>query len=146
MISTPSLALADARVIAAANEAYAITEGLRLAVAVLDAGGNLLLVERMDGTQLAGAQVAIAKARTALMFGKPSRSFDDGAREGRPALAQLPTAIGGLAVEGGLPVRVEDHGPVVGAVGVSGSTSRHDADAALAAIAVWVAHQRSEPG
>lgn len=138
-VTVESLSLADALAIADATLAHAGGHDLCLAVAVLDAGGHLILLHRMDGTQLAASEVAVAKARTALEFRRPSSVFDDASRAGRTALAFLPHLVGGLGLEGGIPVTLPGATEPVGAVGTSGATSEQDADAARAGVTRWLA-------
>ncbi len=86
------------------------------AIAIVDAGGNAILVERLDGTFPAATTVSLGKARTAALFRKPTKSFEDAINGGRTALA----AVGELTpLQGGVPIVHE--GQVVGAIGVSGA-------------------------
>jgi glc operon protein GlcG len=99
------------------------------AVAVVDEGGNLIALDRLDGTFPAASNIAIGKARTAAQFKKPTRFFEDVIAKGRVAMTALPdfTPLGG-----GLPLVVD--GQVIGAVGVSGAASAKE-DEELAAVA-----------
>src|SRR5256885_14618772 len=99
------------------------------AVAVVDDGGNLMALDRLDGTFAAASNIAIGKARTAAQFKKPTRFFEDVIAKGRTAMTALPdfTPLGG-----GLPLMVD--GQVVGAVGVSGAASAKE-DEELAQVA-----------
>jgi uncharacterized protein GlcG (DUF336 family) len=90
-------------------------------VAVLDDGGHPILVERMDGTQTASVEIAIAKARSAAGFRRPTREMAGWIAGGETALLALP---GLLPVEGGVPLLW--NGQVVGALGVSGATAEQD--------------------
>jgi glc operon protein GlcG len=121
------LTLEAAKKIAAAAEADARAKGARVVIAVVDDGGNLLLLERLDDTQVASVEVAIGKARTAAIFRRPSRVFEDQVREGRVAALGLP---GATPLQGGIPIEFE--GAVIGAVGVSGETPTQDEDIAKA--------------
>ena len=98
-------------------------------IAIVDDGGNLLLLERMDGTQLGSVEVAQAKARSAVLFRRPTKVFSDRLAEGGTALLSLP---GALPIEGGVPLAVND--TVVGAIGVSGVTSQQDGQIAQAGV------------
>src|SRR5947199_1371578 len=87
-------------------------------MAVVDEGGNLMALERLDGTFSAGANISIGKARTALLFQKPTKVFEDIVYKGRTAMVALD---GFTPLQGGVPVIVD--GQIVGAVGVSGAAS-----------------------
>lgn len=102
---------------AAAAEASAHHEGG--AIAVVDDGGNLLYLERLDGTFPAGANVSIGKARTAALFQKPTGAFEDIIRSGRTPMIALSDFT---PLQGGVPIVVD--GRVVGAIGVSGAASQ----------------------
>lgn len=123
------LTLAAAKKIAAAAEADAKARGARVVIAVVDDGGHLLLLERLDDTQVASVEVAIGKARTAAIFRRPSKVFEDQIRDGRVAALGLP---GATPLQGGLPLTVA--GRVVGAIGVSGETPAQDEDIAKAGV------------
>lgn len=102
---------------AAAAEAHAHQEGG--AIAVVDEGGNLLYLERLDGTFPAGATVSIGKARTAALFQKPTSAFEEIIRSGRTPMIALSDFT---PLQGGVPIVVD--GVVVGAIGVSGAASQ----------------------
>lgn len=121
------LNLDGARKIAAAAEAEAKKNNWNVVIAVVDDGGNLLYLQRMDGTQTGSIQVAIDKARTAQAFKRPTKVFEDAIAGGRNAILGL---NGALPLEGGLPVKVGDQ--VVGAIGVSGVTAPQDGQIAKA--------------
>ena len=130
------LTLAVAKKIAEAAEAEAIKRGSTVVIVVVDDGGHLLVLERLDDTQVASVEVGIGKARTAAIFRRPSKVFEDQIREGRVAALALP---GATPLQGGVPIIYE--GKVIGAIGVSGNTPQEDEDiakvgaaAALAAI------------
>jgi glc operon protein GlcG len=113
----------------------AITEARRLnapggVIAVVDDGGNLMALERLDGTFAAGANISIGKARTAALFKRPTRAFEDIIKNGRTAMVALPDSLF-TPLQGGLPVTVD--GQIVGGVGVSGAASaQQDEELALA--------------
>lgn len=88
------------------------------AVAVVDEGGNLVAVERLDNTFAAGANISIGKARTAALFKRPTKAFEEIINKGRTAMATLPNFT---PLQGGVPIVVE--GQIIGAVGVSGAAS-----------------------
>lgn len=117
--------------------ATAIGEARRLnapggAIAVVDDGGNLMVLERLDGTFAAGATVSIGKARTAALFKKPTRVFEEIIKNGRTAMVALPDFT---PLQGGIPIVVGEE--VVGAIGVSGAaTAAQDEEIAAAGAAV----------
>ena len=119
------LTLKAAKAIAGAAEAEANKRGSTVVIAVVDDGGHLLLLERLDNTQVASVEVAIGKARTAAIFRRPSKDFEDQIKNGRAATLVLP---GATPLQGGLPILVD--GKVVGAIGVSGNTPQEDEDIA----------------
>ena len=124
------LTLDAARKIAAGAEAEARTNNWNVVIAVVDDGGHLVYLQRIDGTQTGSIDVAIGKARTSAAFKRPTKVFDELAKT-RPSITSIsPTAV---LLEGGVPVVVG--GQVVGAVGVSGVTSAQDAQVAEAGIA-----------
>jgi len=125
------LTLAAAKKIAAAAEAEALKRGATVVIAVVDDGGHFIVLERLDDTQVASVEVAIGKARTAAIFRRPSKVFEDQIRNGRAATLVLP---GATPLQGGLPILVD--GKVVGAIGVSGNTPQEDEDIAKAGAAV----------
>jgi len=129
-VSTKSvLTLEGARAVATAAMAEATRNRWSVVIAIVDDGGNLLLLERMDGTQLGSVEVAQAKARSAVLFRRPTKVFSDRLAEGGTALLSLP---GALPIEGGVPLAVND--TVVGAIGVSGVTSQQDGQIAQAGV------------
>src|SRR5881392_3819654 len=111
------LTLEAAKKIAAASEAEAKRRGSTVVIVVVDEGGHLLLLERLDDTQVASVEVGIGKARTAAIFRRPSKVFEDQVRDGRVAALALP---GATPLQGGVPIEFE--GKVIGAIGVSGNT------------------------
>lgn len=118
------------RVIAAAVE-QARRSNAHGVVAVVDAGGNLMALERIDGTFSAGAKVSIGKARTAALFQKPTRFFEEIINKGRTAMAALDDFT---PLQGGIPLMLD--GDLVGGVGVSGANSAmQDEELALAGAA-----------
>src|SRR6266542_1450063 len=121
------LTLDVAKKVAAAAEAEAKKRGATVVIAVVDDGGYLLVLERLDETQVASVDVGIAKARTVVIFRRPSKVFEDQVKNGRIAALALPGAV---ALQGGVPIIVE--GRVVGAIGVSGNSPQEDEDIAKA--------------
>lgn len=131
LIEKKALTLEGAKRIAAAAEAKAKADGARVVIAVVDESGSLLLLERLDDTQVASVNVGIDKARTAAIFRRPSKVFEDQVRDGRVAALAL---HGAVPLQGGLPITIE--GKVIGAIGVSGETPQQDEDIAKAGAAV----------
>src|ERR1700759_3922055 len=119
------LTLRAAKAVADAAEAEAVRRGSAVVIAVVDDGGSLLVLHRLDDTQGASVEVAIAKARTAAIFRRPSKVFEDQVRNGRVAALGLP---GAAPLQGGIPI--VHRGKVIGAIGVSGNTPQEDEDIA----------------
>jgi glc operon protein GlcG len=128
------LTLNAAKKITEAAEAEAIKRGATVVIAVVDDGGHLILLERLDDTQVASVEVAIGKARTAAIFRRPSKVFEDQIRDGRVAAMALP---GATPLQGGIPITV--NGKVVGAIGVSGNSPQEDEEIAKAGAAMTAA-------
>ncbi len=127
-VATKSTVTLDlAKKIAAKANAEAVKNKWTMVITILDDGGNLVYLEKMDGTQLGSIDVAQAKARTALRFKRPTKVFEDGVAGGRNALLALP---GVVPIEGGIPLIVGD--AVIGSIGVSGATSAQDGQVAAA--------------
>ena len=124
------LTLEVAKKIAAASEAEAKRRGATVVIVVVDDGGHMLLLERLDDTQVASVEVGIGKARTAAIFRRPSKVFEDQVRDGRVAALALP---GATPLQGGVPIEVD--GRVIGAIGVSGNTPQEDEAIAKAGAA-----------
>ena len=123
-----ALTLEVAKQMVSAMEKRAAQDGWKVVICILDDGGNLLYLERMDGVQVGSIDVAIAKAGSAFKFKRPTKVFEDGVAS-RPGLVMLP---GALAIEGGLPL--EHKGQILGAIGVSGVTSQQDGIIAQAGV------------
>ena len=133
ILSKPTVSLELAKKIAAQAHAEAAKSKLTVVIAIIDDGGSLVYLERMDGTQLGSIVVAQEKATTALKFKRSSKVFEDMVAGGRNAVLSLP---GVVAIEGGLPLVVD--GAFIGAIGISGAKSAEDgviAQAGLAALA-----------
>ena len=128
--SKPLLTLDAAKTVVAAAEAEAVKRGATVVIVVVDDGGHVVLLERLNDTQVASVEVGIGKARTAAIFRRPSKVFEDQIRDGRVAALALP---GATPLQGGVPLVVG--GQVVGAVGVSGNTPQEDEDIAKAGAA-----------
>ncbi len=126
------LTIDGARRVIAAGIAYARKNSAPGAVlAVVDEGGNLMAVERLDGTFPAGANISVGKARTAALFRKPTKFFEDVVNKGRTAMTALPDFT---PLQGGVPI--VSGATVVGAIGVSGAASaQQDEEIAMAGAA-----------
>ena len=135
MNNKPFLGVDDARRIAAAAEAEALKNQWAVTIAVVDDGGHLLWLQRLDGVAPISAQIAPAKARTAALGRRDSRIYEEMINGPRTAFLSAPGLEGML--EGGVPVMVQGH--CVGAVGVSGVKSSEDAQIARAGIAALLA-------
>jgi len=106
-------------------------------IAVVDEGGNLMALERLDGTFAAGANISIGKARTAVLFKRPTKAFEDIIKNGRTAMVALPDAYF-TPLQGGVPITID--GQIVGGVGVSGAASaQQDEELAIAGANVFSA-------
>ncbi|HVP59908.1 MAG TPA: heme-binding protein [Myxococcaceae bacterium] len=123
-----ALTLDDARRMLQAARAEAEQRKWNVSIAVVDDGGFLLALERMDGAPLPSAEIATRKAWTAAMLRLPTKALEEVVKE-RPALVAFP---GQVRVQGGLPIQVE--GECVGAVGVSGVASHEDEQVASAGL------------
>jgi glc operon protein GlcG len=109
-------------------------------IAVVDEGGNLMALERLDGTFAAGANISIGKARTAVLFKRPTKAFEDIIKNGRTAMVALPDAYF-TPLQGGIPITID--GQIVGGVGVSGAASaQQDEELALAGAGVFTADSK----
>ena len=116
-----ALTLGVAKRIAAAAEQEARKNNWNMFIAIVDDGGNLMYLERMDDSQLGSLDVSIAKARSALLFKRPTKSLEEAVAGGRIVVMKLANAV---PVEGGLPLMA--YGKIVGAIGISGATSPQD--------------------
>ena len=139
----PALTREGAQMAAEAAAAVATARGVWPVAAVVDAGGELMHLWRPDRAQVASVQVATDKARTAALYRRPSKDFEDQAAHGRPSALHLARAV---PLQGGMPITSTGH--VVGAVGVSGASSADEDQelSVLAAEAASAAARHSEPG
>ncbi|MBL8532587.1 MAG: heme-binding protein [Betaproteobacteria bacterium] len=127
MIDKKALSLEAVKKIAAAAEAEATKNKWNVVITIVDEGGQLLYLQRMDGAQYGSVDVAIRKARTSSAFKRSTKVFEDAIAGGRTAILSLDQA---LTLEGGLPLVF--NGQIVGAIGVSGVTSQQDGQIAKA--------------
>jgi uncharacterized protein GlcG (DUF336 family)/mannose-6-phosphate isomerase-like protein (cupin superfamily) len=135
-VTVPALTYEGARRAAEAANAVAAERGVEPVIAVVDAGGDPIYLLRPDGAQVASTNVSVDKARTAAIYRRPSKDFEDQASNGRPSALHLARAV---PLQGGMPI-VHD-GEVVGGIGVSGASSA-DEDQELSAIGSLALEQR----
>jgi glc operon protein GlcG len=138
IIEKKILTEAGADIVAKAAEAEAMARGVAPVIAVVDEYGNLITMRRPDEAQVASVNVSIDKARTAAIFRRPSKDFEDQTRTGRVAALAL---HGAVALQGGVPIVYD--GQIVGAIGVSGASSA-DEDSELAMIGAKAAESFTE--
>jgi len=119
----------QAKKIAAGALAESKKNNWRMAISIVDNHGFPVYFERMEDTQTASIQIALDKAKSAAMFRRPTKVFEDGVAKGRVALLGL---TGAMPIEGGLPIMVD--GRVIGGIGVSGANADQDAQAAQAGL------------
>jgi len=131
MKSTHALEAADVKAIAAAAEKEALAHQWAVTIAIVDGGGHLLWLQRLDGAPPISAHIAPAKAHTAAMGRRESKVYEDVINQGRTSFLSAPLLHGML--EGGVPILKD--GQCIGAVGVSGVKSTEDAQIARAGIA-----------
>ena len=129
MKNRPMLTLDDCRKISAAAEAEAKRNNWNVCIAILDDGGHLLHLVRMDGATPANAHIAVEKGRTAAVSRRSSGMWEERIKAGRTSMLKMP---GILPVQGGLPIVVDGH--CIGGVGVSGVQSHEDEQIAKAGI------------
>jgi glc operon protein GlcG len=123
-----ALTLQIAKQLAAAAEQAATANHNHMFVLIVDDGGNLMYMERMDDAQLGSFNVALGKARSAVFFKRPTKMFEDAViKNGYTPILKLPEA---MPIEGGIPLMVDGH--ILGAIGVSGGTPQEDGKAAQA--------------
>jgi len=126
------IAIDAAKKVAAAAQAEARKNSWFMAIAVVDPAGTLVYYEKADNTQIGSARVAIDKARSAALYKRPTKAFQDNVEKGGVGLRVF-RLEGAIPLEGGVPLIVE--GKLVGAVGVSGDLSEHDGQCANAGVA-----------
>ena len=135
------LSLADAKTVVAAALVFAHEHAAPGgAIAVVDAGGLLIYLERLDGTFPAAAAVSTGKARTAALFQKPTSAFEKAVNDGRVTMVALPDVTPFTPLQGGLPLT--RNGVVIGAIGVSGASSAQQDEEVATAGAAALANSR----
>jgi len=142
-VEKKSLTIEGAKKVIAGSVAYAKKNNAPGGViAVVDEGGNLMALERLDGTFAAGANISIGKARTAVLFKRPTKAFEDIIKNGRTAMVALPDAYF-TPLQGGVPITID--GQIVGGVGVSGAASaQQDEELAMAGANVFAEAKASD--
>jgi glc operon protein GlcG len=121
MFQQTALSLEDAKRVAAAARVEAEKNGWAIVIAVVDDGGHLMYLERMDGAQKASSRIAEEKGRTAILFKRPSKAIEEVVLEGRIVMMGLPGAV---PLEGGVPLMKD--GQFLGGIGISGVQSFQD--------------------
>jgi glc operon protein GlcG len=119
----PPITLDNAKKAATAAAGEARKNNWTMAIAVVDPDGTLVYYEKMDNTQNGSAKVAVDKARSAALFKRPSKAFQD-TLASSPSGARVLAVEGAMPLEGGIPIVMD--GRIVGAIGVSGDSSEHD--------------------
>jgi glc operon protein GlcG len=127
----PPIGIENARKVMAAAEAEAVKNNWAVVIAILDSGGHVVMQHRLDNVQLSSIDISIGKAKTALMFKRPTKVLDDAISSGGTGLRFL--ALKDIVpLEGGLPLLLD--GKIIGAIGVSGVLSAQDAQVARAGV------------
>ena len=126
----PPIPLETAKILMAAAEKEAAANGWEVAIAIVDSGSNLVMLHRLDNTQLGSLELCVKKAKTAVDFRRSTKVFQDRLGEGGVNLKLL--QLNGLSMEGGLPI-IRD-GEIIGGIGVSGVTSAQDGMVGAAAL------------
>jgi len=129
LLTKKSLSLEDAKKAVAGAAEESRKNNWKMTIAVVDDGGHLIFLERLDGGQVGSIDVAIGKARTAVAFRRPTKALEDAVNAGNNAILTFPNT---LPREGGLPFIVD--GMVVGGIGVSGAKSSEDSQVAKAGV------------
>jgi len=124
-----ALTLEVAKRIAAAAEEEAVKNKWNVVIAIVDDGGSLVYLQRLDDTQIGSIEVALQKAKSAASFRRPTKVLEDALVGGRTPILMLP---GAMPIEGGLPIVLD--GKVLGAIGVSGVTAPQDGQIAKAGM------------
>lgn len=127
----PAITLEQAKKVMAGAEAEARKNKWNVVIAILDSGGNVVLLERLDNTQFGSLEVARQKAYSAVAFRRPTKVFQDGVASGGAGLRLLKLE-GASVLDGGLPIIAD--GKIIGSIGVSGVTGEQDAQIAKAGV------------
>ena len=127
----PPIGIDNARKVMAAAEAEAVKNNWAVVIAVIDSGGHVVILHRLDNVQLSSIDISQGKAKTALMFKRPTKVLDDAISSGGTGLRFL--ALKDIVpLEGGVPIVLD--GKIIGAIGVSGVLSAQDAQIARAGV------------
>jgi glc operon protein GlcG len=129
MRTKPALTMSDANLMVSTAVQKAALAGWPVSIAIVDDGGNLLHFVRMDDAKPGSIWTAIEKARSAVLFGRPTKALEDIIAGGRNAMLSLPNSV---PIQGGMPIIYEKS--IVGGIGVSGVTSPQDEEVALAGL------------
>jgi glc operon protein GlcG len=133
LMDKKAISLAEAKKILAGAEAEAVKNNWTMACGVVDDSASLVAYSRIDGTQIASTEIAIRKAKSAMMFKRPTKVFEERMAAG-PAGSNLPTLHPAVtASEGGLPIMYQNQ--IIGAIGCSGGTGAQDGQVAAAGVA-----------
>lgn len=127
------IGLSAAKTVTAAAVEVAAANRWMMAIAIVDTGGHLVYFEKMDGTQTGSVEVAIDKARSAALFRRPTKVFEDGVAQGGQGVRLL-NLRGAVPLDGGIPIIVD--GELIGGIGISGGSGEQDGIAARAGAAV----------
>ena len=127
-----SISVEKAKAVLQAAEAFALKNQWTVVIAIVDTGGNLVLLEKIDNTQIGSIDIAIAKAKTANNFKRSTKMFEDAVASGGVGLRVL-SVSGILPLEGGEPIL--HNGKVIGGIGVSGMQSAQDEEVVKAGLA-----------
>jgi uncharacterized protein GlcG (DUF336 family) len=125
----PPITLDQAKKVMAGAEAEAEKNNWNVAIIILDSGGNMVMMQRLDGAQLGSTDVARDKAWSAVAFRRPTKAFEDAVSQGGPNLRLL-RLTGASPIEGGVPIVAD--GKIIGSIGVSGGTAPQDGQVAKA--------------
>jgi uncharacterized protein GlcG (DUF336 family) len=136
LVTKKTLTLEAAKMIAAAAEAEALKNKWNVVISIVDDGGHLIYLQRMEGAQLVSIEISQMKARTAIMYKRPSKALGDQLTGGAMNVLILP---GVAPMDGGLPIIVD--GEIVGAIGTSGVLSAQDGQISAAGVAAIVKPQ-----
>ncbi len=131
IVEKAALTLATARKVMAAAEAEALKQGWPVVIAVVDDGGHLICLHRLDNAQFASVEIAIQKAKAAMAFKRPTKEWEKMLADGQQRVLNLP---GVLTSEGGVPLTWKDQ--IVGAIGVSGVKPFEDGQVARAGAGI----------
>jgi glc operon protein GlcG len=126
----PPITLENAKKVVALALAEARKNNWTMAAAIVDAGGNLVYFEKMDNTLIGSVNISIEKARSAVLFKRPTKAFEDALASGGGGLIVL-GVHGAVVLEGGIPLLIDDN--IVGAIGISGESPQQDGQCAKVA-------------